>query len=143
MTCKKCGRYVTSHKGTWRNLGTIAKQPCKPTARRQKGRAGKAAHKQSGGARPALPPGTRPRGRAPGPSKKPKIHDAKEPAASLFQDALNSEVQRELGQRPSASEDGREEEPGGSSTDHELRQCELCNVRFPVPLLQDRVIRDQ
>eukprot|EP00971_Amphidinium_carterae_P195069 3870987-Amphidinium_carterae.1 len=26
MTCKKCGRYVTSCKGTWRNLGTIASQ---------------------------------------------------------------------------------------------------------------------
>eukprot|EP00971_Amphidinium_carterae_P305476 6070616-Amphidinium_carterae.1 len=58
MTCKKCGRYVTTYKGTWRNLGTIAKQPCKPKARRQKGRAGKAAHKQSGGAQPALPPGS-------------------------------------------------------------------------------------
>eukprot|EP00971_Amphidinium_carterae_P343774 6483739-Amphidinium_carterae.1 len=46
MTCKKCARYVTTHKGTWRNLGTLAKQPCKPKARRQKGRAGKAAHKQ-------------------------------------------------------------------------------------------------
>eukprot|EP00971_Amphidinium_carterae_P048173 948913-Amphidinium_carterae.1 len=27
ITCKKCGRYVTSYKGTWRNMGTIAKQP--------------------------------------------------------------------------------------------------------------------
>eukprot|EP00971_Amphidinium_carterae_P050625 996850-Amphidinium_carterae.1 len=48
ITCKKCGRYVTSYKGTWRNMGTIAKQPCKPKARRQKGRAGKAPCKQSG-----------------------------------------------------------------------------------------------
>eukprot|EP00971_Amphidinium_carterae_P077553 1532762-Amphidinium_carterae.1 len=37
MTCKKCERYVTSYKGTWRNLGTLAKQPCKPKARRRKG----------------------------------------------------------------------------------------------------------
>eukprot|EP00971_Amphidinium_carterae_P285204 5661694-Amphidinium_carterae.1 len=48
ITCLKCGRYVTSYKGTWRNMGTIAKQPCKPKARRQKGRAGKAPCKQSG-----------------------------------------------------------------------------------------------
>eukprot|EP00971_Amphidinium_carterae_P099494 1968237-Amphidinium_carterae.1 len=48
MTCRKCGRYVTSYKGTWRNLGTIAKQPCKPKVRRQKGREGKAPSKQSG-----------------------------------------------------------------------------------------------
>eukprot|EP00971_Amphidinium_carterae_P309421 6148949-Amphidinium_carterae.1 len=46
MTCKKCGRYVTSYKGTWRNLGTIARQPCKPKARRLKGYEGKAARKQ-------------------------------------------------------------------------------------------------
>eukprot|EP00971_Amphidinium_carterae_P311777 6197077-Amphidinium_carterae.1 len=43
MTCKKCERYVTSYKGTWRNLGTLAKQPCKPKARRHKGYEGKAA----------------------------------------------------------------------------------------------------
>eukprot|EP00971_Amphidinium_carterae_P337724 6474684-Amphidinium_carterae.1 len=36
ITCKKCGRYVTTYKGTWRNMGTIAKQPCKPKARRQR-----------------------------------------------------------------------------------------------------------
>eukprot|EP00971_Amphidinium_carterae_P243562 4836793-Amphidinium_carterae.1 len=78
MTCKKCGRYVTSYKGTWRNLGTIAKQPCKPKARRLKGYEGKAAHKQSGGAMPAPPPGSRPRGRAPGPNKKARKTKASE-----------------------------------------------------------------
>eukprot|EP00971_Amphidinium_carterae_P271102 5379892-Amphidinium_carterae.1 len=36
ITCTKCGRYVTTYKGTWRNMGTIAKQPCKPKARRQR-----------------------------------------------------------------------------------------------------------
>eukprot|EP00971_Amphidinium_carterae_P099284 1963921-Amphidinium_carterae.1 len=41
ITCKKCGRYVTTYKGTWRNMGTIAKQPCKPKARRQKAETGK------------------------------------------------------------------------------------------------------
>eukprot|EP00971_Amphidinium_carterae_P274003 5438248-Amphidinium_carterae.1 len=70
MTCKKCERYVTSYKGTWRNLGTLANQPCKPKARRRKGYEGKAAHKQRGGALPAPPPGSRARGRAPGPNKK-------------------------------------------------------------------------
>eukprot|EP00971_Amphidinium_carterae_P185179 3677325-Amphidinium_carterae.1 len=82
ITCKKCGRYVTTYKGTWRNMGTIAKQPCKPKARRQKGREGKAPCKQSGGALPALPPGSRPRGRVPGPGKKQKGHDSRTPIAS-------------------------------------------------------------
>eukprot|EP00971_Amphidinium_carterae_P149622 2966428-Amphidinium_carterae.1 len=82
ITCKKCGRYVTTYKGTWRNMGTITKQPCKPKARRQKGREGKAPCKQSGGAIPALPPGSRPRGRVPGPSRKLKSHDSWMPIAS-------------------------------------------------------------
>eukprot|EP00971_Amphidinium_carterae_P093257 1845305-Amphidinium_carterae.1 len=82
ITCKKCGRYVTSYKGTWRNMGTIAKQPCKPKARRQKGRQGKAPSKQSGGAILALPPGSRPRGRVPGPNKKLKSQDSRTPIAS-------------------------------------------------------------
>eukprot|EP00971_Amphidinium_carterae_P049706 979869-Amphidinium_carterae.1 len=47
MTCTKCGRYVTSYKGTWCNLGTIARQECKPKAWRLKGYEGKAAEKQS------------------------------------------------------------------------------------------------
>eukprot|EP00971_Amphidinium_carterae_P192827 3826487-Amphidinium_carterae.1 len=63
-------------------MGTIAKQPCKPKARRQKGREGKAPTKQSGGALPALPPGSRPRGRVPRPSKKQKTHDSRAPIAS-------------------------------------------------------------
>eukprot|EP00971_Amphidinium_carterae_P054206 1067587-Amphidinium_carterae.1 len=63
-------------------MGTIAKQPCKPKARRQKGREGKAPTKQSGGALPALPPGARPRGRAPHASKKQKTQDSRTPIAS-------------------------------------------------------------
>eukprot|EP00971_Amphidinium_carterae_P066736 1321641-Amphidinium_carterae.1 len=63
-------------------MGTIAKQPCKPKARRQKGRQGKEPTKQSGGALPALPPGSRPRGRAPQTSKKLKTHDSRTPIAS-------------------------------------------------------------
>eukprot|EP00971_Amphidinium_carterae_P224122 4447316-Amphidinium_carterae.1 len=46
MTCTKFTRYVTTYKGTWRNLGTLSKQPCKPKARRQAKWAGKAPHKQ-------------------------------------------------------------------------------------------------
>eukprot|EP00971_Amphidinium_carterae_P133291 2639653-Amphidinium_carterae.1 len=82
MTCKKCGRHVTTYKGTWRNLGTIAKQPCKPKARRLKGYEGKAAQKQSGGALPAPPPGSRPRGRAPGPNKKARLSKSVETPSS-------------------------------------------------------------
>eukprot|EP00971_Amphidinium_carterae_P061465 1216714-Amphidinium_carterae.2 len=97
MTCKKCARYVTTYKSTWRNLGTLAKQPCKPKARRQKGRAGKAAHKQSGGAKPALPPGTLHRGRTKGPNKKPRILEPAGQAAPLVLGDLETEVQRDFG----------------------------------------------
>eukprot|EP00971_Amphidinium_carterae_P138245 2739236-Amphidinium_carterae.1 len=144
MTCKKCGRYVTSYKGTWRNLGTIAKQPCKPKARgKLKGREGKAPCKQSGGALPALPPGSRPRGRAPGPHKKLKSHDSRTPVAPSTTAALNPEVQRVSEQHATAFSQSPAEELGGSSGDQGLRQCALCRGTFPVARLQDRAIRDQ
>eukprot|EP00971_Amphidinium_carterae_P051252 1009134-Amphidinium_carterae.1 len=142
MTCKKCGRYVTSYKGTWRNLGTIAKQPCKPKARRLKGYEGKAAHKQSGGALPAPPPGSRPRGRAPGPNKKARTTASKELVTPFSQAALSSEVQRQPAQETvsaavRAEEPGgssgrvQMEEPGGSSEDHAKNQCALCRGHVP------------
>eukprot|EP00971_Amphidinium_carterae_P207033 4107666-Amphidinium_carterae.1 len=124
MTCKKCGRYVTSYKGTWRNLGTIAKQPCKPKARRQKGREGKAPSKQSGGALPGdyqlchLAPGRRQRPRA-----RPR------------------RLWRFCGTQSRAS--WPSPAVGGSSGDHELRHCALCRGTFPVERLQGRAIRDQ
>eukprot|EP00971_Amphidinium_carterae_P044205 869576-Amphidinium_carterae.1 len=48
MTCRHCRRFVTSYKGTWRNLGTLRKQPCKPK-KPKKGKAGKAPQQQKGG----------------------------------------------------------------------------------------------
>eukprot|EP00971_Amphidinium_carterae_P280556 5569530-Amphidinium_carterae.1 len=102
MTCKKRGRYVTSYKGTWRDLGTIARQPCKPKARRLKRYEGKAADKQSGGAMPALPPGSRPRGRAPGPTKKARTKRSQAPATSSAPAALGPEAPRDLDHEPSA-----------------------------------------
>eukprot|EP00971_Amphidinium_carterae_P227334 4509033-Amphidinium_carterae.1 len=94
MTCKKCERYITSYKGTWRNLGTLANQPCKPKARRHKGYEGKAAHKQKGGALPAPPPGSRARGRAPGPSKKARVTESL--VATPAQSARSLETPRQL-----------------------------------------------
>eukprot|EP00971_Amphidinium_carterae_P282205 5602303-Amphidinium_carterae.1 len=154
MTCRKCGRYVTSYKGTWRNLGTIAKQPCKPKARRLKGYEGKAAHKESGGALPALPPGSRPRGRAPGPNKKARTAASKGPVApfSLSESSVAAQQLSEQETEPSAA---RAEEPGGSSGEARVekpggrsealakQQCALCRVTFPEPELQERIIRDQ
>eukprot|EP00971_Amphidinium_carterae_P149024 2954639-Amphidinium_carterae.1 len=142
MTCKKCGRYVTSYKGTWRNLGTIARQPCKPKARRLKGYEGKAAHKQSGGALPALLPGSRPRGRAPGPNKKARTQASQAQVARFPPNPLSSEAQSSLGQAQEAAV-SHLEEPGGSSGAQELTQCALCREEYPELKLQDRVIRDQ
>eukprot|EP00971_Amphidinium_carterae_P138569 2745646-Amphidinium_carterae.2 len=45
MKCRHCSRYATSYKGTWRNLGTLRKQPCKPK-KPKKGKAGKAPQQQ-------------------------------------------------------------------------------------------------
>eukprot|EP00971_Amphidinium_carterae_P265813 5272809-Amphidinium_carterae.1 len=152
MTCTKCGRYVTSYKGTWRNLGTLAKQPCKPKARRRKGYEGKAAHKQSGGALPAPPPGSRARGRAPGPNKKARV------SGSLYttpaQPASSSDTHRQLGlehvapvalaEEPGGSLPlGGSEEPGGSSDRPDVSTCALCGDTFLELQLQDRTIRSQ
>eukprot|EP00971_Amphidinium_carterae_P280860 5575914-Amphidinium_carterae.1 len=118
MTCKKCGRYVTSYKGTWRNLGTIARQQCKPKARRLKGYEGKAAEKQSGGAMPALPPGSRPRGRAPGPNKKARTQERLAHVAPPLTAEQNLEELRVTEQEFEAPVLG-EEGPGGSSSAHQ------------------------
>eukprot|EP00971_Amphidinium_carterae_P216171 4290794-Amphidinium_carterae.1 len=45
-------------------------------------------------------------------------------------------------QTPGAPAAG-EEEPGGSSSSQAKNQCALCRAKFPVPQLQDRVIRGQ
>eukprot|EP00971_Amphidinium_carterae_P208950 4145181-Amphidinium_carterae.1 len=46
MKCRLCGRFVTTYKGTWRNLGTLRKQPCKPK-KPKKGKARQARHPTS------------------------------------------------------------------------------------------------
>eukprot|EP00971_Amphidinium_carterae_P297088 5902036-Amphidinium_carterae.2 len=75
MKCRHCSRYVTSYKATWRNLGTLRKQPCKPK-KAKKGKAGKAPQQQKGGALPALPPGslTRAHDREPAPETLASLH---------------------------------------------------------------------
>eukprot|EP00971_Amphidinium_carterae_P097286 1925181-Amphidinium_carterae.1 len=92
-------------------MGTIAKQPCKPKARRQKGREGKAPTKQSGGALPALPPGSRPRGRVPQASKKLKTHDSRTPIASSSCVAQTLKSQRAAGTPQLVFPTSRSEEP--------------------------------
>eukprot|EP00971_Amphidinium_carterae_P158696 3146083-Amphidinium_carterae.1 len=151
MTCKKCERYVTSYKGTWRNLGTLANQPCKPKARRRKGYEGKAAHKQRGGALPAPPPGSRTRGRVPGPRKKARVTESSPTTPAQL--ASSSETQRQLDPEQEAMtleeapggtslRDVREE-PGGSSGRPAITQCALCRGAFLELELQDRTIRSQ
>eukprot|EP00971_Amphidinium_carterae_P018672 368298-Amphidinium_carterae.1 len=161
ITCMKCERYVTTYKGTWRNMGTIAKQPCKPKARRQKGREGKAPTKQSGGALPALPPGTRPRGRVPRPSKKQKTHDSRAPTAPS---GCVTQKEQTHDSRPPIAPAGRAtltpkssraeavpqpflqprriEEAEASSSAPQL-QCGLCRGHFPARGLHSREIREQ
>eukprot|EP00971_Amphidinium_carterae_P158799 3148515-Amphidinium_carterae.1 len=124
-------------------MGTIAKQPCKPKARRQKAREGKAPTKQSGGALPALPPGSRPRGRVPGPNKKLKSHDSRMPIASSSCASQAPESLRLPEQRQLMFPKSRSAEPGGSSRDHERSQCALCRNFFQVETLRGRAIRDQ
>eukprot|EP00971_Amphidinium_carterae_P050655 997144-Amphidinium_carterae.1 len=132
MTCKRCERYVTSYKGTWRNLGTLANQPCRPKAKRRKGYEGKAAVKQRGGALPAPPPGSRARGRAPGPNKKARVTESL--VATSTQLASSSETQHQLvfervvpatlAEDPGGpSHRGELEEPGGSSSHPAQLNC--------------------
>eukprot|EP00971_Amphidinium_carterae_P153711 3047822-Amphidinium_carterae.1 len=111
ITCKNCERYVTSYKGTWRNLGTLAKQPCKPKARRRNGYEGKAAHKQRGRALPAPAPGSRTRGRVPGPNKTAKVSGSL--LATPAQPASSSETLRQL--VPEHVTLAAAEAPGGAS----------------------------
>eukprot|EP00971_Amphidinium_carterae_P171701 3404372-Amphidinium_carterae.1 len=142
--------FVTALTGTWRNLGTIAKQPCKPKARRLKGYEGKAAHKQRGGALPAPPLGSRPRGRAPGPNKKARVTTAS--ATPPSQPARGSETPLPFEQETATSEARGEEpggsscvdiseEPGGSSDVQAQMQCALCRSMFLELQLQERKIR--
>eukprot|EP00971_Amphidinium_carterae_P004325 86336-Amphidinium_carterae.1 len=70
MACKKCPRYVTIYQSKWRNLGTLSRQGCRPKAKRQAKRAGKAPWKQKeGGAQPALPPGSLSKGEPKAPTR--------------------------------------------------------------------------
>eukprot|EP00971_Amphidinium_carterae_P234558 4654476-Amphidinium_carterae.1 len=123
-------------------MGTMAKQPCKPKARRQKGREGKAPTKQSGGALPALPPGARPRGRAPRQNKKQKTHDSRTPIASPSCAAQAPKSLRAEENHQLVFTNSRLEEPEGPSDASQL-QCGLCRGNFPARDLQNRVIREQ
>eukprot|EP00971_Amphidinium_carterae_P336788 6473334-Amphidinium_carterae.1 len=76
----------------------MSRQDCKPKAKRQAKRPGKAPQKQKGGAQPALPPGTLSRGRTKGPNKKPRLLEPAKQAASLVLSDLQSLVEREYGE---------------------------------------------
>eukprot|EP00971_Amphidinium_carterae_P128091 2537353-Amphidinium_carterae.1 len=95
MACRHCMRYVTSYKGTWRNLGTLRKQPCKPK-KPKKGKAGKAPQQQKGGALPALPPGFLTRGKQKGACKKPRLVQDREPLQETLQ-SLQEQVEMDFG----------------------------------------------
>eukprot|EP00971_Amphidinium_carterae_P188514 3741938-Amphidinium_carterae.1 len=99
MACKKCMRCGTTS-GKWRNLGTLRKQDCKPKAKRQAKRAGKAPQKQKGGAEPALPPGSLSKGRTKGPNKilKRRLSEPAEQSAPLVLNNLHDLVEREFGE---------------------------------------------
>eukprot|EP00971_Amphidinium_carterae_P147269 2918463-Amphidinium_carterae.1 len=98
MACKKCSRYVTTYQGKWRNLGTLSRQTCKPKAKRQAKRAGKAPQKQKGGGQPALPPGSLSKGRTKGPNKKRSFVEPAEQAALLVLSDLQNLVERKYGE---------------------------------------------
>eukprot|EP00971_Amphidinium_carterae_P114439 2267477-Amphidinium_carterae.1 len=83
MKCRHCRRYVTSYKGTWRNLGTLRKQPCTPK-KPKKGKAGKAPQQQKGGALPALPACSLTRGKQKGASKKKRLMPDREPVCDTL-----------------------------------------------------------
>eukprot|EP00971_Amphidinium_carterae_P076392 1508691-Amphidinium_carterae.1 len=102
MACKKCSRYVTTYQGKWRNLGTLSSQDCKPKAKRQAKRAGKAPQKQKGGAQPALPPSTLSKGlkgrtRGPNIVKKPRLQEPAEQEAPLVLSDFQHLVESEYG----------------------------------------------
>eukprot|EP00971_Amphidinium_carterae_P312568 6212505-Amphidinium_carterae.1 len=100
MACRNCKRYVTTYLGKWRNLGTLRKQECKPEAKRQAKRAGKAPQRQKGGALPAVPPGpltSLTKGRAKGSNKKRKLTERPEPAFAVMLNNLQAFIEREFG----------------------------------------------
>eukprot|EP00971_Amphidinium_carterae_P080595 1594732-Amphidinium_carterae.1 len=81
--------------GTWRNLGTLRKQPCKPK-KPKKGKAGKAPQQQNGGALPALPPGSLTRGKQKGSCKKPRLMPNREPVRETLA-SLREQTERDFG----------------------------------------------
>eukprot|EP00971_Amphidinium_carterae_P304209 6045356-Amphidinium_carterae.1 len=93
MACRNCKRYVTAYQGMRRNLGTLQKQECKPKAKRQAKRAGRAPQKQKGGALPALPPSSLTKGRAKGSNMKPRgprLTERTEPMAPVVLNGLQA-----------------------------------------------------
>eukprot|EP00971_Amphidinium_carterae_P018935 372895-Amphidinium_carterae.2 len=95
MKCRLCSRYVTSYKGTWRNPGTLRKQPCK-LKKAKKGKAGKAPQQQKGGALPALPPGSLTRGKQKGACKKPRLTQDRDPVRETLA-SLHEQIQSDVG----------------------------------------------
>eukprot|EP00971_Amphidinium_carterae_P143547 2843886-Amphidinium_carterae.1 len=114
MTCKHCQRYVTSYKCTWRNLGTLQKQPCKPR-KPKKCKAGKAPQQQKGRALPALPLGSLTQGKQKGARKKPRLMPDQEPLHETL-DSLQEQVNRDFGSAEASAGNQNHSSSAGSAS---------------------------
>eukprot|EP00971_Amphidinium_carterae_P201896 4006007-Amphidinium_carterae.1 len=98
MACRNCTKNAPLTKlGKWKNLGTLWKQECKPKAKRQAGRAGKAPQREKGEALPAPPPGSLTKGRTKGPNKKPRLEGRPEQLAPVVLNTFQALVEQEHG----------------------------------------------
>eukprot|EP00971_Amphidinium_carterae_P268953 5335823-Amphidinium_carterae.1 len=133
MTCKHCQRYMTSYKGTWRNLGTLRKQPCKPK-KPKKGKAGKAPQQQKGGALPVLPPGSLTRRKQKGACKKPRLMLDREPLHETL-DSLQEQVERDFGAaEASAGNQNHTGSAGSASAIPHMQNAEASEVTHGEPV---------
>eukprot|EP00971_Amphidinium_carterae_P206322 4094192-Amphidinium_carterae.2 len=58
LACRNCKGYVSTYQKTWRNLGTLKKQPCKPKTKKQaRSKAPHCPQQQKGGPRGTLKKG--------------------------------------------------------------------------------------
>eukprot|EP00971_Amphidinium_carterae_P204219 4052484-Amphidinium_carterae.2 len=137
MACRHCKRYMTSYKGTRRNLGTLRKQLCKPT-KPKKGKAGKAPQQQKGGALPALPPGSLTRGKQNGACKKPRLMPDREPLHETL-DSLQEQVELDFGTAEASAGNQGFSVPAGSTTaPSRLQDAEASEVNLGEPVRTSR-----
>eukprot|EP00971_Amphidinium_carterae_P027140 535052-Amphidinium_carterae.1 len=137
MACRHCQRYVTSYKGTWRNLGTLRKQPCKPK-KPKRGKAGKAPQKQKGGALPALPPGSLTRSKQKKVCKKPRLMPVGGPLHETL-DSLREQVERDFGAAEASAGDQTPSTSAGQLSAQPLRRdAEASEVTLGAPVRTSR-----